>query len=108
MRFAWKSVHSEYATACCRMTSEFIIWASFFEAATSKGVVLTSVTSSSCNAILQNHVTAALQDRSCLTATVLMQDWASPDIAVPVKQLLGQTFGKDHIIIRNLKNSWPS
>lgn len=93
-----KPLRSEYVTAWCEITAEFIMGSFFFEIATSKGWARTTVTSSSYYAILQSHVIPALQAIICLNTIVFKQYGAPPHITTPVKQLLSHTFGKDNII----------
>lgn len=89
------------------MTVEFSIGPLFIENATSKGLVHTTVTSSSYNVILQTHLMSALKDRSSINTAVLMQN-ANPhnNITAPVK--FCQTFREGNIICRNFSNPLTS
>lgn len=85
---------------------EFSIGPLFIENATSKGLVDTTVASSSYNVILQNHLISALKDGSSLNTAVLMQKTNPPNIIAPVK--LCQTFREDNIRCGNFSNPLTS
>lgn len=100
-------LHSDYVTAWCGFTADFILGPFFFETLTPQGPKRCSVTSARYSELLRQHVIPALQERQCLQTTVFMQDGATPHIGREVKELLRANFGENRVISRAFQDAWP-
>ncbi|GFU59386.1 transposable element tc3 transposase [Trichonephila clavipes] len=103
-----RPLHSDYVTAWCRFTAEFILGHFFFEILTPQGPERCSVTSPRYRELLQQQVIPALQERQCLQTTIFMQDGATPHIARQVKALLSVNLGDNHVTSRHFPDARPS
>ncbi|GFW35283.1 uncharacterized protein TNCV_3004411 [Trichonephila clavipes] len=101
-------LHSDYATASCRFTIEFLLAPIFFETLTTQGPKICSATSEWYRELLHQQVTPALQERQYWQTTILVQHGATLYSLCQVKAQLNATFGNNHVISRHFPDAWLS